>query len=128
MVHPAKLILLLSFVTMTGCASTGKTKFINRIETITVYKPVYTPPTELKNLKVIQRPDLQTNHLTADDKANPGLVVKTVIASEAQLRTYAEQLESQNDAYRKLLSKPADPVPETERSVTTYESTKPIKD
>ena len=113
---------------VTGCASTGKTKFITRVETVTVYKPVYTPPTELQEMKQLERPDLATNHLTNADKANPGLVIKSTISSIAQLRTYAESLESQNDAYRKVLSKPADPIPETKRSVKTHESDKPFKD
>ena len=114
------LVLLIS-----GCSTS--TKYVTRVETVTVYKPVYTPPEELQDLEVIPRPDLVTNYLENEDKTNPGHVVKVTIESIAQLRTYAEQLETQNGVYREAFSKPADIVPEPERSVTNHESDKPFK-
>ena len=74
-----------------GC-STTPTKYVTRIETVTVYKPVYTPPENLKNLPKLVRPELATNKLSPEDVQNPGHVVKLTIESIAQLRTYAEQL------------------------------------
>lgn len=101
-----------------GCAST-KTKYVTKIETVTVYKPVYTPPESLKDVKVIERPDLKSNYIVVVDKEDPGKVVKILLESMAQLRAYAEQLENQNKVLLEIHMRPADPIPPTTRTVET---------
>lgn len=100
-----------------GC-STTPTKYVTRIETVTVYKPVYTPPENLKNLPKLVRPELATNKLSPEDVQNPGHVVKLTIESIAQLRTYAEQLEDQIEVYRGVLLKSSDPLPEPHTEIS----------
>lgn len=113
-----KLIILSALALLTvGCATTP-TKYVTRVETVTVYKPVYTAPQELRELPVIPRPDLVTNKLTPEDVNNPGHVVKLTIESVAQLRTYAEQLEDQLEVFRGVLLKPSDPLPEPHTTVS----------
>jgi hypothetical protein len=108
-----------------GCSTKiGKTKYITKIETITIFKPVYTPPKEIQKMKIIRRPNLITNKLNESDKKNPGKVIKYVISSMAQLRTYAEQLEEQITTYRKILNKKADPIPENTKTTKTIEGEK----
>jgi hypothetical protein len=84
------LIMLMGFVT--GCGST-QIKYVDKVRTITVHQPVYTPPEEIKDIKMPSRPDLATNHLTNDDKKDPDKVIKDAVKTVVQLRTYAEQLE-----------------------------------
>lgn len=123
-----KLIFLICLSsTIFGCAHTDP-KFITRVETVTVYKPVYTPPSELQQLEDIPRPDLATNHLTLEDKQQPGKVVKITIEAMAQLRAYAEMLETRIDVYKKALSRPADPLPENEKKVDIIEHDKPFEE
>lgn len=123
-----KLILLaLLMTTVVGCAST-ETKYVTRVETVTVYKPVFTPPEDLQQLEDIQRPDLATNYLTKDDKERPGHVVKVTIEAMAQLRTYAEMLEDRINVYKQSLNKPGEELPEPVMTVETTESDKPFED
>ncbi len=98
----AALILLSLF--MVGCVGTPTTP-VTRVETVEVYKPVFVVPDELKEFPVIQRPDLPTNHLTAEDRDNPGQVAKIVIESMAILREYAEALEDQIDGYKQAVKR-----------------------
>ena len=88
---------------MSGCSTTPKPEVVTRIETVTVYKPVFRVPDELKKFPTLQRPDLPTNYLTNDDKDNPGHVAKVVVESMAILREYAEALEDQIAAYKKAI-------------------------
>ena len=112
--------LLVVLVLLFGCSS-NKPKYITKLETVTVYKPVYTPPESVQRIEPIDRPDLKTNYIVVEDKSDPGKVVKIVIESMAQLRAYAEQLENQNKVLLEIYKRPADPLPETERSVKTIE-------
>lgn len=128
MANQIKLILLvmLLFIT-TGCATT-KTEYVTRVETVTVYKPVYTPPKDLQELEDINRPDLATNYLTKEDKNRPGHVVKVTVEAMAQLRTYAEMLESRIAVYKEALSRPADPLPEDEKKVELITHSEPFEE
>lgn len=129
MAYKIKIIMLLLLTAVvTGCASVPETKYVTRVETVTVYKPVYTPPPELQNLPEINRPDLATNYLSAEDKQRPGHVVKTVVESIAQLRTYAEILEGRIEVYKRALEKPAEEVPEPTTTITSTESDKPFEE
>jgi hypothetical protein len=110
-------VVLLVVATLIGCA-TPQIKYVTRIETVTVYKPIYTPPTQLRYLPTIPRPDLATNYLNPEDAQKPGHVVKLTIESVAQLRTYAEQLEDQIMVYRRVLLAPSDPLPEPSTTVS----------
>lgn len=121
------LFLLLLSVLMVGCAST-EPKYVTRVETVTVYKPVFTPPKDLQNLSEIKRPDLATNYLSKEDKDRPGHVVKVVIEAMAQLRTYAEMLEDRNKLYRDALSQPGEELPEPVTTIETTESDKPFEE
>lgn len=121
------LIALSVAVLVTGCASTD-TKYVTRVETVTVYKPVYTPPKELQDLKPIKRPDIATNHLKKEDVDRPGHVAKLVVETIAQLRSYAEELEGRINTYEEVLSKPSEPLPENTTTVDVVESDKPFED
>lgn len=118
------LIAILS-IFVVGCSSTKDVKYITRVETVTVFKPVHTPPKQLQDLPEIVRPDLATNRLSKQDKENPGYVVKIVIESIAQLRSYAETLEARIAIYEDVLSKPADTVPDPITTVEVTESDAP---
>jgi len=112
--------IILSYVAIAllclGCASNSP----KQIETITIYKPVYTAPKAAKDLKDIERPDVSSNYLSEQDKKDPGKVVKTLLETIAQLRVYAEQLENNEQACRAMLDVPSDPVPEPTHSVETH--------
>jgi hypothetical protein len=90
---------LLTTILLCSCASKPA-----KIETVTVYKPVYTPPESIKDIKQIPRPDVSSNYLTEQDKLDPGKVVKSLLETIAQLRIYAEQLENNDKAYRDILN------------------------
>lgn len=87
-----------------GCTSTPKPTVVTRIDTVEIFKPVFEVPQELKDFPDLQRPDLPTNHLKRGDEANPGHVAKVMIESEAILREYAEALEDQVEAYKKVIN------------------------
>lgn len=115
------LMILLMVMMCIGCAS-QKPKYVTKIETITVYKPVYTPPQSIQNLTPIERPDLKTNYLSEADKKDPGKVAKAILESEAQLRNYAEQLENQNNVLMEIYKRPADPIPPPTRVIEMINS------
>ena len=87
-----------------GCTSTPKPVTITRIETVEVFKPVFEIPAELNEFPNLTRPDLPTNHLKRGDEKKPGHVAKVMIESEAILREYAEALEDQVAAYKKVIN------------------------
>lgn len=104
-----KIAIVILLITVTiGCSNT---KYVPQIQTNTIYKPVYTPPENIVNLQPISRPDLRSNHLTKQDSEKPGFVIKVLIETIGQLRTYAEKLENNIDVYKSALLPQSTPKP-----------------
>ena len=78
--------------TLMACGST-QIKYVDRVETIEVEKPVFTVPQEIKDLKPLERPKLEYNNLTETDKQDPDKVIKSAIKSIIQLQTHVEKHE-----------------------------------
>ena len=97
-----KYLLLVPLLFIFGCAS-QEVKYIDKIRTVEVEKPVWTPPEQLVNLPIVPRPDVASNQLTEEDKQDPDKVIKIMIQEIIQLRTYAEQLENNEKVVRESL-------------------------
>ena len=95
--------LILLILLISGCASKPEVKYITRIETVTVEKPIFRIPKELQELQEIHRPKLPTDDLVIEDKNNHGKVSKVVISSFAKLRSYTEELERRINVYTEAL-------------------------
>ena len=108
-----RILLIGVIVALMVGGGTTQTKYVTRIETVTVYKAVPTVPENLKNIPKVNRPDLTVNHLTPADKTDPDKVARAVVASEAQLRAYIQQLEDNEKAFREYANQPPPELPES---------------
>lgn len=105
------LLLLIVITTLVGCRTIQQ---VVKVETVTVYKAVYTPPKELQDIPIVPRPDIATNYITREHYVKPGEVAKMSIEAQAQLRAYIEKLEENERIFRDILGVPPDRLPESE--------------
>lgn len=92
--------LFLCILLLTGCAN----NCVKEIKTQTVLKPVYTVPENLKQLPIVECPDLPTNHFTVEDKKNHDKVSKSIITSFAIMQTCLEKYKQNENVFREFIN------------------------
>ena len=118
------IVLLVGALLVSGCCTTPDPTIITRIDTVEIYKPVFDVPEDLKSFPVLARPELPLDQLSAGDESNPGYVAKTIIQSVLILQEYAEALEDQVSAYRKVVSE----ADKAQQKLSTDNTTNLIKE
>jgi hypothetical protein len=100
------LTLLASIMILVGCAS-NQCKPNIQYEKVVEKVPVYTPPSALKDIATVERPNLDVNALTTDSKNNPDVVIRAQLSTINQLIKYSEDLEQTIDTYKFIVNTPS---------------------
>lgn len=79
-----------------------KPPVVTKIETVKVKVPVFTCPDNIKNLDPPKRPTLYAKTLKESDKKDYKKIARTYFLDNAKLMNYAEELEINSPALKKL--------------------------
>jgi hypothetical protein len=85
--------MIVACMLLSSCATQKEVVYVPKVETVEVKAPVPTVPPELKNIEIPERPVLDIELLTEEDRANYTKFVQAVANSFLVLTLYAEQLE-----------------------------------